>query len=172
MLNTFAPSSGFTRYSSFTQNPAAMHYFTSVHAHIKVVSDYTLKLEYWSLALCVEKKSIICVHFHLSSNAGMHPETHKCTHNCSMWAASTALWNILHPTCLYNSLSSSSSWSLITLSSTAKEMQLSPSLIEISLAGALCTRAWFLHTRSMKAAHHCDDNRPQQIPSLVKILCC
>lgn len=33
-----------------------------------------------------------------------------------MWVVSPALRNILHPTCLYNSLSTSSSWSLITLS--------------------------------------------------------
>lgn len=46
----------------------------------------------------------------------MRPETHTHAHKRSMWAASPALWNILHPTCLYNSLSTSSSWSLITLS--------------------------------------------------------
>lgn len=44
-----------------------------------------------------------------------HPHTYTFS-KCSKWAASPALWNILHPTCLYNSLSTSSSWSLITLS--------------------------------------------------------
>lgn len=101
----------------------------------------------------------------------------------SMWAVSPALWNILHPTCLYNSLSTSSSWSLITLSlyhplgrkNTPFSLSVSLSslsLIEISQTGALCNRAWFCYTLSIKGAHHSDEIRLQQIPSLVQILCC
>lgn len=67
----------------------------------------------------------------------MHPETHTHTHKRSMWAASPALWNILHPTCLYNSLSTSSSWSLITLSLYPPLRRKStPPLLSLSLKSA------------------------------------
>lgn len=106
----------------------------------------------------------------------MHPETHTHTHTRtqSVWAASPVLWNILHPTCLYNSLSTSSSWSLITLSLYPPlGKKNTPPLLSLSLSlSALCNRAWFRYTQSIKGANHCDEIRLQQIPSLLKISCC
>lgn len=84
----------------------------------------------------------------------MHPHTHTHALKRSTWAVSPSLWNILHPTCLHNSLSTSSSWSLITLSSTRKEKHpFSLSLsFEISQTGALCNRAWFRYTHHQRSA--------------------